>query len=131
MNKVFREDLKKFILVFFNDFLVYNKTPTNHYEHLKTIFKLLKAYKLVAKASKYSFCSEQIEYLGHIISKYGFSIDPNKIKVILNWPLPRKLRQIIGFLGLIGYYKIFVKGYDSICKPLTQLLKNDAFYVGL
>jgi len=113
--------------VFFDDILVHIKTSTNHYEHLNINFELLRAHKLVAKASKYSFCSEQVEYLSHIISEYGFATDPNKIKAILNWPLPRNFRQMRGFLGLTSYYKRFVKGYGSICKPLTQLLKNDVF----
>jgi hypothetical protein len=79
------------------------------------------------KASKCSFDSEQIEYLGHIISKYGVATDPNKIKAILNWPLPSNLRQLRRFLGFTGYYQRFVEGYRSVCKPLTQLLKKDVF----
>jgi len=116
MNKVFKEHLRKFILVFFDDILVYN---TYHYEHLKIVFELLRAHKLVAKTSKCSFYSEQVEYLGHIIYKYGIATDPNKIKVILDWPLHKNLRQLRGFLRLTGYYRRFVKRYNSICKPLT------------
>jgi hypothetical protein len=127
MNEIFRTHLRKFILVFFDDILIYSKTSAAHYEHLQTVFDLLRIHQLVAKESKCSFGSEQVEYLGHIISKYGVATDPNKIKAIIEWLLPRNLRQLRGFLGLTGYYRRFVKGYGSICKPLTQLLKKDAF----
>jgi hypothetical protein len=54
-----------------------------------------------------------------IVLKYGIATDPNKIKVILDWPLYKNLRQLKGFLRLTGYYRRFVKRYNSICKPLT------------
>lgn len=71
MNEVFREYLRKFILVFFffNDILVYSLTLTNLYKHVRIVFELLRKHQRVAKASKCNFCSEQMEYLGHIISK--------------------------------------------------------------
>jgi hypothetical protein len=78
MNEVFKEHFRKFILVFFDDILVYN---TYHYKHLKIVFELLRAHKLVAKTSKCSFYSEQVEYLGHIISKYGIPTTPIKSKL--------------------------------------------------
>jgi hypothetical protein len=116
------EHPRKFILVFFDDILIYSKTSAAHYEHLQTVFDLLRI-----KESKCSFGNEQVEYLGHIISKYGVATDPNKVKAIIEWPLPRNLQQLRGFLGLTGYYRRFVKGYGSICKHLTQLLKKYAF----
>lgn len=78
-------------------------------------------------SAKSVFYSNQVEYLGHVISTAGVSTDPHKIKAILDWPLPSNIKQLRGFLGLTGYYKRFIKGYGIICKPLTQLLKKDAY----
>jgi hypothetical protein len=68
-----------------------------------------------------------MEYIGYMIIKEGVSIDSHKVEVMLNWPILTNIKQLRGFLGLIGYYKKFVKGYGEIYRPLTQLLKKDSF----
>jgi len=62
-----------------------------------------------------------------VISQAGVAIDPNKIQAVLDWPMPQNIKQLRGFVGIIGYYKRFIKGYGTICWLLTQLLKKDAF----
>ena len=127
MNDIFRDYLRKFILVFFDDILVYSKNLSEHVIHLKLVFELLSAHQLVAKESKCVFCTSQIEYLGHVITKEGVATDPHKVAAIKQWPIPTTIKQLRGFLGLTGYYRRFVQGYGVICKPLTQLLQKDSF----
>jgi hypothetical protein len=87
MNKVFAPYLRKFILVFFDDILIYSPTLKQHTEHLRTALTLLRENNLVAKRSKCVFAISQVEYLGHIISGAGVATDPAKIQSIQSWIL--------------------------------------------
>jgi len=69
---------------------------------------------------------EQVEYLGHIISKQGVVTNPKKIMAVQQWPMPKRIKQLRGFFGLANYYRRFVKGYGTIAKPLTNMLKKNS-----
>ncbi|KAJ4797633.1 polyprotein [Rhynchospora pubera] len=127
MNQVFKPYLRKFVLVFFDDILIFSPDEASHQEHLSKALALLKQHNLFAKRTKCEFGMSQLEYLGHIISSQGIATDPAKIEVMANWPRPRNVKELRGFLGLTGYYRRFVKDYGSISKPLTNQLKKNAF----
>lgn len=127
MNVVFKEQLRKFVWVFFNDILVYSTDLNNHCYRVTVVLNLLKEHQLYAKGSKCSFGQTKVEYLGHIRSVEGVVADPSKISAMVEWPKPTNIKQLRGFLGLTGYYWKFVKRYGAIEKPLTDLLKKDNF----
>ncbi|KAJ3687587.1 hypothetical protein LUZ61_016751 [Rhynchospora tenuis] len=127
MNDLFAPKLRKGVLVFFDNILVYSTSIETHLRLLQEVLETLRKNKLFAKKSKCAFGMEQIEYLGHIISKKGVSTDPGKIEAMVQWPIPKTIKDLRGFLGLTGYYRKFVKGYGSISRPLTELLKKGAF----
>lgn len=104
---------KKFILVFFDDILVFNKTKEEHIEHLKITLQILKENNLSVNMSKCQFATPTISYPGHIISA-GVATDPAKITAMLHWPTPTTVTKLRGFLGLTGYYRRFVKDYGKI-----------------
>nr|XP_009802879.1 PREDICTED: uncharacterized protein LOC104248335 [Nicotiana sylvestris] len=127
MNQVFQAHLRKFVLVFFDDILVYSKSLNEHLSHLVIVFEILKDHSLFAKRSKCYFGQPMIEYFGHVITAAGVSTDPEKIQAMIEWPKTSSVRALRGFLGLTGYYRKYVQNYGIICRPLTELLRKDAF----
>lgn len=127
MNDVFSPYLRRFVLVFFDDILVFSPTMELYLSHLQTVLELLLHHQLYAKRSKCVFGCTEVEYLGHIISSQGVSANPKKIAAMLAWPTPTSIKALKGFLGLTGYYRKFIQNYGHIAAPLTALLKKNAF----
>ncbi|KAA0065613.1 pol protein [Cucumis melo var. makuwa] len=126
MNKVFREFLNTFLIVFIDDILIYSKTEAEHEEHLRMVLETLRANKLYAKFSKCEFWLKQVSFLGHVVSKAGVSVDPTKIEAVTSWPQPSTVSEVRSFLGLAGYYRRFVENFSLIATPLTQLTRKGA-----
>ncbi|XP_042035152.1 uncharacterized protein LOC121781486 [Salvia splendens] len=127
MNSIFHPMLRKFVIVFFDDILVYSPSLEVYGEHLSAVLRVLQDHSFFVKLSKFSFCSSTVEYLGHLIGDGSLKADPNKISVMTAWPKPKNVKQLRRFLGLTGYYRRFITGYAVITSPLTDLLKKDAF----
>lgn len=128
MNQVFRPLLRKSILVFFDDILIYSASRKDHWKHLREVMLIMRQHQLLAKLGKCSFAQPQVEYLGHIFSQAGLQTDPTKLEVVASWPKPRTVKALRGFLGLAGYYRRFIKAYEVISKPLTDMLRKDSFH---
>ncbi|CAM8977675.1 unnamed protein product [Rhodiola kirilowii] len=127
MNQVLSPFLRQFVLVFFDDILIYSKELQSHIEHLTKVFELLRKEHFYLKLSKCDFRVARVHYIGHVISSEGVSTDPKKIDTMIRWPTPRKVRELRGFLGLSGYYRKFIQGYGVVAQPLTKLLKKMDF----
>ncbi|MCO5591460.1 hypothetical protein L7F22_045443 [Adiantum nelumboides] len=124
MQDIFRPYLDDFVLVCFDDILLYSKNETDHEDHLRKVLDFLREHKLYAKLSKRTFFSPKIEYLGFMLSKDGISVDPAKVQDIVDWPVPTNPSELRGFLGITGWYRTFIKGYATIAALLTNLLKK-------
>jgi hypothetical protein len=128
MDDVLRPILRRFVLVFFDDILIYSKTWADHLRHIRAVLDELRRHVHFIKRSKYTFGSPSVAYLGHIISAQRVAMDPTKVQAIHDWPAPRSARAVRGFLGLAEYYRKFVHDYDKIAAPLTSLLKEGFFW---
>ena len=127
MNEVLGPFLRRFVLVFFDDILIYSTSWADHLKHVKAVFQLLRQHHLCVKRSKCSFGASSVGYLGHIISENGVAMDPTKVATVEAWPRPRTVRALRGFLGLTGYYRKFIASYGAVASPLMALLKKEAF----
>ena len=114
MNSIFRPYLRKFVLVFFDDILIYSPTLSMHLEHVTKAFEILRQHQFFVKISKCAFGLQELEYLGHIVTSQGVKVDQNKITAMLNWPRLTNVSELRGFLGLTGYYRKFVRNYGLI-----------------
>ncbi|KAL5565238.1 hypothetical protein UlMin_028402 [Ulmus minor] len=127
MNSIFHSHLRKFILVFFDDILVYSPTWETHIEHVRTTLDILRQHQFFIKESKCDFGKQELEYLGHIVTHQGVKVDNKKIEAMVSWPQPANITDLRGFLGLTGYYRKFVRSYGLLARPLTNLLKKGSF----
>ena len=115
-------------LVYLDDIILFSVTQEQHIERLEMILRRLKEANLKLKPRKCTLMQREVTFLGHVISHQGIATDPEKIKLIEEWPVPTNLKQLRGFLGLTGYYRRFVNGYSVITTPLNYLLKKDQPY---
>ncbi|XP_057475894.1 uncharacterized mitochondrial protein AtMg00860-like [Actinidia eriantha] len=128
MNRVFKSHLDDFIIVFIDDILIYSKNNEDHERHLRIALQTLREEKLFAKFKKCEFWLSSIAFLGHIISKEGISVDPQKIEAVVNWPQPTNATEIRSFLGLAGYYRRFVQDFSRLAIPMTRLTRKHVTY---
>jgi len=127
MNSIFAAFMRKFVLVFFDDILIYSPSWTTHLDHFSQVLQLMKKHSLFAKLSKCSFGQTKIKYLGYVVTQKGVQVDDSKILAIKQWPMPTSVKKLRAFLGLASYYRRFIKGFALLAAPLTDLLKKDAF----
>lgn len=127
MNDVLKPFLRCFVLVFFDDILIYSSLWSEHLRHVRVVLQVLRNNKLFLKHSKCSFGAKSMAYLGHIISGQGVAMDPEKIAAIAEWSTPKTVRALCGFLRLASYYSKFIKDYEAIAASLTKLTKEEAF----
>uniref|UniRef100_A0A2N9J0J0 RNA-directed DNA polymerase n=1 Tax=Fagus sylvatica TaxID=28930 RepID=A0A2N9J0J0_FAGSY len=131
MNHVLRAFIGKFVVVYFDDILVYSKDLNEHIEHLRYVFDVLKCEKLYANFKKCNFCMEKVVFLGYVVTTTGIEVDEEKVKAIKEWPTPKSITEVRSFHGLASFYRRFVKDFSTLAAPLTEIIKkNVGFHWG-
>ncbi|XP_024014499.1 uncharacterized protein LOC112088448 [Eutrema salsugineum] len=125
MNHVLRSFIGVFVVVYFDDILIYSKTLDEHVLHLKKVLYVLRQERLFGNLKKCSFCTDNIVFLGFVVSSQGVQVDEEKIKAIRDWPSPKTVSEVRSFHGLAGFYRRFVRDFSTIAAPLTEIIKKE------
>jgi reverse transcriptase-like protein len=105
MNHVLRAFIGKFVVVYFDDILIYSKNLTEHFDHLRNALSVLRREKLYANLKKCAFCMEKIVFLGYVVTAQGIEMDEEKVKAIREWPTPKSVSEVRSFHGLASFYR--------------------------
>jgi hypothetical protein len=124
MNSIFHSYLRKFLVVYLDDILIYSRTEKEDKAHVCLVPDVLKRKKFCVCKVKSTFAAKEIKFLGHIVNSEGIRPDPKKVEVVQNWPLPTNVHEVRSFLGLANYFCKFISHYLEVAAPLTNLTKQ-------
>jgi len=126
MNDLFRDLINQGDTVtFINDILVATDTKEGHDKLVEEVLKRLEENDLFMKPKKCKWKVREVEFLGVVISPRGVEIQKEKVKRVLNWPIPRNIKEVQKFLGLANYYRRFIKNFTRIAAPLHILVRKE------
>jgi hypothetical protein len=124
MNHALRAFLGRFVVVYFDDILVYSKSLDEHIDHLHCVLTVLRKEKLYANLKKCSFCLDKVVFLGFVVGAKGIAVDEENVKAIKKWPTPKSITEVRSFHGLASFYRRFVKDFSTLAAPLTEIVKK-------
>ena len=126
MDNILRGLQEDTCMTYLDDIIVYSVSLKEHLQKLKKVFDRLAQANFKIKLEKCDFLKKELKYLGHVISEDGVKPNPEKIEAITKFPIPTTTKEIKSFLGLVGYYRKFIRDFAKITKPLTSCLKKGA-----
>jgi hypothetical protein len=129
LNTIFADLLDVNVIVYLDDILVYSDDLVQHTAHVREVLHRLCEAGLYCKLPKREFSITTCEYLGYILSLDGFQMSLEKIAAVVDWPLPRKVKDIQSFLGFCNFYCQFIWNYSDITIPLTWLTQSNVWWV--
>ncbi|XP_057487761.1 uncharacterized protein LOC130773830 [Actinidia eriantha] len=125
MNHILRAFIGKCVVVYFDDILIYSKNLDDHVQHLKSVLDVLRQEKLFANLKKCTFCTDNLVFLGFVVSAQGLHVDAEKIRAIQEWPSPTTVGNVRSFHGLASFYRRFVKDFSTLVALLTEVIKKN------
>ena len=127
MNQVLKPFIGHFVVVYFDDILVYSRDEQDYKRHLRQVFQVLREQKLYAKMEKCEFFTSQLTFLGYVVSAKGIQVDPSMVEAVQSWPVPKSVTEVRSFHGLISFYRRFIKDFSSLMAPITECMKRGSF----
>lgn len=125
MDSVLRGIQNECCIVYLDDIIIFSTSLQEHIQKLTTVFERLRQFNFKIQLDKSEFLQKEVNYLGHVITPNGIKPNPDKIKAILDFPIPRTPKELKSFLGLLGYYRKFIQNFAQLTKPMTSRLKKD------
>ena len=123
MNQVLKPFIGKFVVVYFDDILIYSKAKATHYNHVWEVLVVLQANELYINLKKCSFLTDKLLFLGYVVSVDGIHVDEDKVCAVREWPTPKTVSNVQNFHGLATFYRRFVWDFNSIMAPITECVK--------
>ena len=124
MDNVLRPYLYKFCFVYIDDLIIYSKSLEEHTQHLNLVLQKLREVNLKVQLDKTNFLHKEVAFLGHVVSPDGIKPNPDKIRAVKEYPLPKTAKEIKQFIGLAGYYRKSIKDFAKVAHPITSKLKK-------
>lgn len=125
MNHVLRCFIGHFVVVYFEDILIYSKSLDEHQQHLKSVLEVLRKERLFANLGKCYFGTGHVVFLGFVVGADGLRVDEQKVQAIRDWPIPTIIGEVRSFHGLAGFYRRFVQNFSTLAAPLTEVIKKN------
>jgi len=129
MGHILRGLEYRFALIYIDDIIIFSKSIDRHLVHLEEVFRRLRDANVKLNPKKCSFVKRRVEYLGHVVTPEGVSPNPDKIRVVEEFPTPKNVKELRSFLGLANYYRRFVRGFSNVASPLNSLTKKGVPFV--
>ena len=125
MDISFSEEKDRFVVIYLDDITVYSKFNKQHLQHLEHVFLKCRKFGVSLNPKKSNFSLEEGKLSGHIISKDGIKIDPNRVDAIQKIEIPRTKKEIQSFIGRVNFLRRFISNFAEIMKHITNMLRKD------
>jgi len=127
MNRIQRPFIGIFVVVYFDDILLYSQSNDAHLNHQRQVCLVLRKESLYTNLKKCAFTIDRVIFLEFIVSGEGVSADPEKIRAIVEWPEPKNIHDVHSFHGLATFYRRFIRRFSTITAPITDCIKKGTF----
>lgn len=130
MHHVLKPFIGKFVVVYFDDILIYSHNENDHLSHLREVLSILSQYKLFINLKKCHFLSNRLLFLRFVVSAEGIHMDEEKVRAICEWPTLTTVAQVRSFHDLATFYHRFIRNFSSLVAPITECMKKGWFMWG-
>lgn len=127
MSDNLREFLNEFVVVYFDDIIIYSNSLEEHWRQVQQVLQRLRERRINLKLKKCEFAVTETEYLGHIINGKETRMEDEKLRSILEWPTPKNCKDIEEFRGMAGYYRQYVERFTDRMEPLNERIRLKTF----